>query len=64
MTSDAFVLVYASEDSLSLKSLNDRVIGVSLPGYTDEAFNTVTKLIRSTAAGTGAWSAIAVPFSR
>jgi hypothetical protein len=62
--SEAFVLVYASEDSLSYKALNDRVVGVSLPGYTDEAFNTVTKLIRSAASGTGAWSAVAVPFSR
>jgi hypothetical protein len=60
----AFVLVYASADSLAYKTLNERVIGVSLPGYTDEAFNTVTKLIRSAASGSGAWSAIAVPFGR
>jgi hypothetical protein len=61
---DAFVLVYASDDSLSFKALNERVIGVSLPGYADEAFNTIIKLIRAAAPGTGAWSAIAVPFDR
>jgi hypothetical protein len=57
-----FVLVYVSKDSLSFKTLNDRVIGVSLPGYTDEAFNTVTKLIRAASTGAGPWSAVAVPF--
>jgi hypothetical protein len=59
-----FVLVYAGHDSLSFKELNDRVIGVSIPGYSDEAFNTVTKLLRSAATGRGPWTAIAVPFRR
>ena len=58
----SYVLVYAAQDSLSYKTLNDRVIGVSLPGYTDEAFNTVTKLVRSATTGNGAWTAVAVPF--
>ena len=57
-----FVLVYAAKDSLSYKTLNDRVIGVSTPGYTDEALNAVTKLIRAATTGSGPWSAIAVPF--
>jgi hypothetical protein len=57
-----FVLVYASRDSLSFRTLNDRVIGVSTPGYTDEALNAVTKLIHAAATGPGPWSAIAVPF--
>lgn len=59
---ESFVLVYTSTDSLAFKSLNDHVIGVSLPGYNDEAFNTVTKLIRTAATGNGPWSAVAVPF--
>jgi len=57
-----FVLVYVSTDSLSFKTLNDRVIGVSLPGYADEAFNAVMKLIRAASTGGGQWSAVAVPF--
>ena len=57
-----FVLVYAAKDSLSFKVVNDRVIGVSIPGYADEALNAVTKLIRAASTGTGPWSAIAVPF--
>lgn len=59
-----FVLVYVSRDSLEYKTLNERVIGVSLPGYQDEAFNTITKLLRNAATGTGPWTAIAVPFRR
>jgi hypothetical protein len=57
-----FVLVYAGKDSLSYKTLNDRVVGVSTPGYADEALNAVTKLIHAATTGSGAWSAIAVPF--
>jgi hypothetical protein len=59
-----FVVVYASQDSLDYKTLAERVIGVSLPGYQDEAFNTVNKLVRSAARGSGPWTAIAVPFHR
>ena len=58
----AYVLVYAGKDSLNSKTLGDRVIGVSIPGYTDEALNAVTKLIRGASTGGGPWSAIAVPF--
>jgi hypothetical protein len=57
-----YVLVYAGQDSLSYKTLNDRVIGVSTPGYADEALNAVTKLIRAATTGNGRWSAIALPF--
>ncbi len=57
-----YVLVYVSKDSLSYKTLNDRVIGVSLPGYFDEAFSTITKLLRQATTGAGKWTAIAVPF--
>jgi hypothetical protein len=64
MEDAAFVLVYASKDPLTYQTLNDRVIGVSLPGYENEAFNTVTKLVRTAATGTGPWTAIAVPFRR
>jgi hypothetical protein len=59
-----FVLVYAGQDSLSFKQLNERVIGVSIPGYSDEAFNTITKLLRRAMTGSGPWTAIAVPFRR
>jgi hypothetical protein len=58
----SFVLVYASKDSLNYKTLNDRVIGVSVPGYADEALNAVTKLIRAASTGSGPWSAIALSF--
>jgi len=60
MMQDSFVLVYTSSDSLAYKTLTERVIGVTVPGYNDEAFNTVTKLIRGASTGNGAWSAIAV----
>src|SRR5689334_4981217 len=59
-----YVLVYVSQDSLSYKTLNDRVIGVTIPGYSDEAFNTVTKLVRAASSGTSPWTANAVPFNR
>ncbi|MEO5568587.1 MAG: hypothetical protein ABIR92_08845 [Gemmatimonadaceae bacterium] len=60
-----YVLVYVSQDSLDFKLLNDRVIGVTIPGYSDEAFNTVTKLVRGAAiGGKSEWTAIAVPFHR
>ena len=60
----AFVFVYVSQDALTYKTLSERVIGVSLPGYQNEAFNTVTKLLRAATTGNGPWSAIAVPFRR
>jgi hypothetical protein len=59
-----YVLVYVSQDSLSYKTLNDRVIGVTIPGYSDEAFSTVTKLVRGASSGSAPWAAIAVPFNR
>ena len=59
-----YVLVYVSQDSLSYQMLNDRVIGVTIPGYSDEAFNTVTKLVRAASSGSSPWTAIAVPFNR
>lgn len=59
-----YVLVYVSQDSLDYKLLNDRVIGVTIPGYSNEAFSTVTKLVRGTASGSSPWTAIAVPFNR
>jgi hypothetical protein len=59
-----YVLVYASQDSLDYKTLNERVIGVTIPGYSTEAFNTVTKLVRGAASGNAPWTAIAVPFNR
>lgn len=59
-----YVLVYVSQDSLDYKTLNERVIGVTIPGYSDEAFNTVMKLVRGAAKGSAPWTAIAVPFNR
>jgi hypothetical protein len=55
-----YILVYVSQDSLDFKTLHDRVIG----GYSDEAFSTVTKLVRGAASGSSPWTAIAVPFNR
>lgn len=60
MMQESFILVYAANDSLAYKTLAERVIGVTVPGYNDEAFNTVTKLIRTASTGNGSWSAIAV----
>ena len=59
-----YILVYVSQDSLDYRTLNDRVIGVTIPGYSDEAFSTVTKLVRTAARGSSPWTAIAVPFNR
>jgi hypothetical protein len=60
-----YVLVYVSQDSLDYKELNERVVGVTIPGYSTEAFNTVTKLVRGAAiGGKSPWTAIAVPFNR
>lgn len=59
-----YILVYVSQDSLDYKTLNDRVIGVTIPGYSTEAFNTVTKLVRGASTGNAPWTAIAVPFNR
>jgi hypothetical protein len=64
MNEAGYVLVYVSQDSLSYQTLNDRVIGVTIPGYSDEAFNTVTKLVRGASSGNSPWTAIAVPFNR
>jgi hypothetical protein len=61
---DGYVLVYVSEDSLSYKTISERVVGVTIPGYSDEAFNTVMKLVRTAASGTAPWRAIAIPFNR
>ena len=61
MPQDSFILVYTSNDSLKYRDLTEHVIGVTVPGYNDEAFNTVTKLIRGASAGSGAWSAVALP---
>jgi hypothetical protein len=59
-----YVYVYVSQDSLDYKTLNVRVIGVTVPGYSDEAFSTVTKLVRGASTGNSPWTAIAVPFNR
>ena len=61
---ETYVLVYSATDSLSYKTLLERVVGISLPGYTNEAFNAVTKLIRAASSGNGRWSAVAVPLRR
>jgi hypothetical protein len=58
---DSFILVYTATDSLAYKAIVDKVVGVTVPGYNDEAFNTVTKLIRSASTGNGRWSAVALP---
>jgi hypothetical protein len=57
-----FVVVYALSDSLDGQLVANRVVGVSLPGYQDEAFNTINKLVRAASRGTGPWAAVAVPF--
>jgi hypothetical protein len=59
---EGFIVVYALSDSLDARLVADRVVGVSLPGYTDEAFNTINKLVRAASKGTGPWAAVAIPF--
>jgi hypothetical protein len=59
---DGFVVVYALSDSLDPQLVASRVVGVSLPGYQDEAFNTINKLVRAASKGSGPWAAVAVPF--
>lgn len=61
---EGYILVYVSQDSLDYNTLNSRLIGVTIPGYSNEAFNTVMKLVRTAASGSAPWTAIAVPFNR
>lgn len=58
----SYLLVYASEEPLSYKALSTRVQGLTIPAVENEALNTVTKLIRATQQGTGAWAAWATEF--
>jgi hypothetical protein len=57
------VLVFASKQPLSFDTLEDKIVGVSIPIGETEAFTTVTMLLRGAAKPAGPWAAIAVPFS-
>jgi hypothetical protein len=58
-----WVLVYASQDSVPLDALRRSVMGRTVPGYVDEALNTVAKTVHGLAPR-GKWAAIAMQFYR
>lgn len=59
---DGYLLLYATDDSLDFNTLRNRVTGVTIPIENDAAVSTVTKLIKATTRGTGAWAAYSSEF--
>lgn len=53
----SYLLIYASQEPLSFKSLSTKVQGLTIPAEDNEALNTVTKLIHGTQQGAGPWAA-------
>jgi hypothetical protein len=58
-----WLLVYTSEEPVPLPALRSRVMGFTVPGYTNEALNTVARTVRSISPS-GRWAAIGVEFNR
>ena len=54
-----YLLVFASQQPLTYKTLTTRVAGISIPIDDDDALNTVIKLIRETTQINGPWAAFA-----
>jgi len=54
-----YLLVFASQQPLTYKTLTSRVAGISIPIDDDDALNTVIKLIRETTQINGPWAAFA-----
>src|SRR5262245_61807819 len=48
-----YLLVFASQEPMAFRTLENRVGGVSIPIEDNEALNTVTKLIKATLRGSG-----------
>jgi len=57
-----YLLLFATQDTLTYAALSQRVSGLSIPIDDDDALNTVTKLIRETDHVTGAWAGYATDF--
>ncbi len=56
-----WILVYASQDSIPLDELRQKVVGFTVPGYTVEALNTVARPVHSLVPH-GQWAAVAVEY--
>lgn len=54
-----YLLVFASQQPLTYRTLTSRVAGISIPIDDDDALNTVIKLIRETTQINGPWAAFA-----
>jgi hypothetical protein len=54
-----YLLVFASQQPLTYKTLTSRVAGISIPIDDDDALNTVIKLIREATQINGPWAAFA-----
>lgn len=54
-----YLLVFASQQPLTYKTLTTRVAGISIPIDDNDALNTVIKLIRETTQINGPWAAFA-----
>jgi len=63
LTARSFLLVFATDQPISYTALNNRVVALTIPIEDDAALNTVTKLIRDTTPGRGAWAAYATEFT-
>lgn len=57
LAATSYLLIYASEEPLSFKTLTTKVEGLTIPAEDNEALNTVAKLIHGTQQGTGPWAA-------
>lgn len=62
VTSDGYLLLYATDDSLDYTTLRDRVTGVTIPIESDAAVQTVTMLIKGTTRSRGQWAAYSTEF--
>src|SRR6185503_3545729 len=62
VTSDGYLLLYATDDSLDYTTLRNRVTGVTIPIESDAALQTVTMLIKGTTRSRGQWAAYSTEF--
>jgi hypothetical protein len=62
VSTDGYLLLFATDDSLDYNTLQNRVTGISIPIENDAAVSTVTKLIKGTIRGNGAWAAYSTEF--
>jgi hypothetical protein len=62
LTTEGFLLLYATDDALDYNKLVNRVTGITIPIEKDAAISTVTKLIKGTTSGLGSWAAYSSEF--